>query len=178
MRLDPVNRVRLSLGHVAVAAVWMVGALLVTGCDVASMAFFKDERVRIVEPEEQSIVTQPVTLRWEVRDFKVTGRNGQSASDAGYFAIFVDRPPIPSGKTLEWFALQEGSCGRSACGTVDKLSNIHTTEETALTLDRLLALRTRGDLERHQAVIVLLDGTGRRIGESAFRVRFNFERKA
>lgn len=161
-----------------IAATWTVVATLVTGCDVSSMAFIRDERVQIVEPNDRSSVTLPVTLRWEVRDFTVTDSDGQSSPDSGYFAVFVDRPPIPPGTTLAWFALQDDSCGDQACGTVDNLADIYTTEKTTLELTRLPAPRQRDDVERHEVVIVLLDGTGRRIGESAFYVRFNFERKA
>lgn len=160
------------------AVMWGVVALLVAGCDVAGMAFVKDERLRIVEPGERSDVTLPVTLRWEVHGFEVTGRDGRSVSDAGYFAVFVDRLPVPPGKTLEWFALQDGTCQGGPCGTVDNLADIYTTEETALTLNTLPAVRETSGQELHTVRIVLLDGTGQRIGESAFRVQFNFERKA
>lgn len=164
---------------VQVAAAWATTAVfLVTGCNVSSMAFVQDDRLRVVEPEDRSNVELPLTLRWETHDFVVTGRDGQRTSDAGYFAIFVDRPPIPPGKTLEWYAQQDDSCGGSACGTIDNLSDIYTTEKTTLELTRLPSLNDGTDTERHEVVVVLLDGTGARIGESAFYVGFNFERKA
>lgn len=151
--------------------------LALAACDVSAMAFFKDHRVRIVEPEDRGEVTLPTTLRWKVDDFKVTGRNGRRGDEAGYFAVFVDQPPIPPGKTLEWYAQQEGSCGQSACGTVEHLAHIYATDDTELELDQLPAVKERGGVEKHEVVIVLLDGTGARIGESAFYVRFDFNRK-
>lgn len=160
-----------------VLPVWtVVIALLTIGCDVSSMSFVEDDRVRVVSPADRSIVTLPVMLRWDVRDFEVTGRDGEASLDAGYFAVFVDRPPIAPGKTLEWFVQQDDSCGSSACGTVDNLANVYTTDETSLELTQLYADRRERVVERHEAVIVLMDGTGARIGESAFYVRFNFER--
>lgn len=160
----------------AMAAI--AAAMLVAGCDVSNLAFVQDDRVRIVEPRDRSAVTLPVTLRWQVNGFVVTGRSGEAVPNAGYFAVFVDRPPIPPGRSLEWYARQEDSCGSGACGTVDNLHNVYTTGKTTLRLRQVLAVPASGDLERHEVVIVLMDGTGHRIGESAFDVEFNLERKA
>lgn len=161
----------------AVAA-GLLAASFLSACDLSQMGFVQDHRVRVVEPADRSTVTLPVTLRWEVDDFRVTGRDGRSSPDAGYFAVFVDRTPIPQGKTLEWYAQEEDSCGDSACGSVKNLANIYPTRKTSLTLKQLLADDRERDVERHEAVIILLDGKGARIGESAFYVRFNFERSA
>lgn len=149
---------------------------LLSACDLSSLAFVKDERVRILEPEDQGDVTLPMTLWWDVEGFTVTGRNGRTSPDAGYFAVFVDRDPIPPGKTLEWYAKEEDSCGDSPCGTVKNLAHIYPTKKTSLTLKQLPADSRDRDVERHEAVIILLDGKGARIGESAFYVRFNFQR--
>lgn len=176
MRFHQGTRFRQRSGHVVVS---IVAFVLATGCDLSSLAFVEDERVRIVEPENRSVVTLPVTLRWEVvGEFEVTGRDGHGRSDAGYFAVFVDRQPIPPGTTLEWYALQDDSCGESACGTVKNLTGVYTTNDTAIELSRLRANDRLRPVEQHEAVIVLLDGTGARIGEIAFHVRFHFKREA
>lgn len=156
----------------------VITTLLVAACDMSTMAFIQDKRVRIIEPGDRSSVDMPVTLRWTADEFSVTGRDGQSSTDAGYFAIFVDRSPIPPGKTLEWFATQDDSCWGEPCGTVDRLPDIYTTEEPILELHRLPSVREAAGQELHRVVIVLLDGTGARIGESAFDVSFNLQRKA
>lgn len=173
------HRRRRSRGRVGV--LWILAsvtsALMLTGCDVASMAFFQDDRVRIVEPQEGGTVELPVTLRWEVEGFTVTGPDGHARDDAGYFAVFVDRHPIPPGRTLEWYAQQEDSCGGSACASVDNLAQVYATVDTTVELTQLPAIRDTGGRELHTVRIVLLDGTGARIGESAFRVQFNFERE-
>lgn len=160
------------------AAGWTAAVLLLTGCDVSNMAFFNDHRVKVVAPEDRSTVDLPVKVSWEVGDFEVTGRDGQKRSDAGYFAVFVDRPPIPPDKTLEEYAQEPGSCGNSACGKVENLAYVFATEQTGLELAELPAVNEEGDVEKHEVTIVLLDGTGARIGESAFWVRFDFDRKA
>lgn len=159
------------------AAVILVVTLFMSGCDWSEMAFVQDKRVRIVEPPDRSTVSLPVTLRWEVESFAVTGQDGRSSPDAGYFAVFVDRTPMPPGKSLEWLAEQDDSCGDSACGSIENLADVYATSSTTLKITRLSADSSSRAVERHEAVIVLLDGTGRRISESAFYVRFNFERK-
>lgn len=161
-----------------VAASAIAAMLLASGCDVSQMSFVKDDRVRVVHPEDRSTVTLPLVLRWQVHDFEVTGRDGQAKPNAGYFAVFIDRPPIPPGKTLEWFVKQDDSCGGDPCGTIEKLAGVYTTKNTHLELTRLHSTGGQRDKEQHEAILVLMDGKGARIGESASRVQFNFERKA
>ncbi|GAA5112298.1 hypothetical protein [Haloechinothrix salitolerans] len=158
------------------ATVIAATGLLLSACNLDNMQFTQDHRVRIVEPEDRSTVTLPVTVRWEVDGFEVTGKDGKRSDKAGYFAVFVDREPIPPGKTLEWYANQESSCGSSACGSVDNLADIYTTKKTKIRLKRLPATDERDDVERHEVTVILLDGTGARISESAFYVRFNYRR--
>ncbi len=154
---------------------------ILSGCGygVSAMNFFNDHRVRVVAPEDGTEITRlPVEVRWEVRGFEITGRDGQRRNGAGYFAVFVDRSPIPPGTSLEWFARQDGSCGQDACGKVENLAYVYTTEEPSVTLEQLPAIQEKSGIEKHEVIIVLLDGTGRRIGESAFSVRFKFAREA
>lgn len=54
-----------------------------------------------------------------MRDFDVTSRKRGDSPSAGYFAVFVDRDPIPPGKTIEWYATEEDSCGDSPCESVE-----------------------------------------------------------
>lgn len=154
----------------------LVGASLISGCDWSSMAFVQDHRVRVVEPADRSTVALPATLHWKVDGFRITGKDGSASPDAGYFAVFVDRPPMPPRRSLEWLAQQDDSCGDSACGSVKNLADVYSTKATKLTLTHLPATDDRHEIERHEAVVVLLDGTGHRISESAFYVRFSFQR--
>lgn len=76
----------------------------------------------------------------------------------GSFAVFVDRAPMRPGGM---FVPQRGA---------------YTTTETELILEDV-ERDTDDRRERHTATIVLLDDTGRRVGESAFDVDFEVERK-
>lgn len=152
---------------------------MLASCNMSHLAFVQDNRIQIMEPRDRSSVTTlPVTLRWEVNDFEVTGRDGRTVPDAGYFVVFVDRPPVPPGRTLEWLAMQEDSCGSEACGSVENLASVHVTEETTLELKQLTQVDERlGGEELHTVRIVLFGGNGARLGESAFRVQFTLARK-
>lgn len=157
----------------------IVGMVLsISACDLTEMSFVQDKRLRIVEPESDSKVSMPVTLRWEVDGFDVTHRDGYAGRDRGYFAVFVDRHPLPPGKSLEWFANQAESCASGPCGSVENLTDVYTTTDRFLTLRRVGSGRQVAGEERHEAVIVLMDGTGTRIGESAFTVRFSVGRES
>jgi hypothetical protein len=120
-----------------------------------------------------------VTVRWRVDGFRITGPDGRATSDAGYFGVFVDTTPIPPGKTVAWVARDDRSC-TSVPGCPDEtyLADHHTyqTEETSFTMEQLPFLDAYGGHENHEVTIVLLDGKGRRIGESAWYVAFVYER--
>ena len=144
-----------------------------TGCAVRGVAFVTDDRVDIVEPKDRAKVRLPVTLRWTVRDFDLTG------ADGGAFAVFIDRSPPAPGKTVQWLFRGDESCAATAgCPDPGYLAdrNIFVTTETSLVLERISRIGVDPDRELHEAIIVLLDSTGRRIGESGFAVEFRVER--
>lgn len=162
------------------AVVALIGLmfLVLSACNLSSMQFTQDHRVRVVTPSPRSTVTLPVTLSWEVQGFEVIGKEPGSSPGQGYFAVFVDRTPVPPAKSLVWYANQRGTCGPDPCGDPARLSFVFETSETHLNLDRLPDLADdRSGVEHHEAVIVLMDGDGRRIGESAFYVRFSLDRR-
>lgn len=160
-------------------------SVVVTACglSVTGLNFFEDERVSFVEPRHREVVALPVTLRWDVDGFDVVPPDGHSRdSDKGYFAVLLNADPMPPGDGLEYFARRDESCLRSAtCPDEAYLAErgIHLVVGTELTLD---ALRdTRRHDERHrsdlqEASIILLDQSGRRIGESVWFVRFVVDR--
>lgn len=162
----------------------MVLALLVTlsGCVPQGLAFREDTRLTIVAPEDRSTVSLPVTLDWDIRDFRVVepgrrpGPNGE-----GYFGVFVDVSPVPPGKQLAWIARKDRSCvAADGCPSEAYLAErgVYATTSTQLTLDNLLRRAVVKGVERHRATIVLLDAGGARLGESAFEVTFYVKRKA
>lgn len=158
----------------ATAAV--LSLLAPAGCGVQGLNFREDTRVRITAPADRTQVGLPVTIEWEVSDFHITGPGERPAHgrDAGYFAVLIDRAPQPPGQPLSWHARDDDSCS-TARGCPDEewyaQRQIFTTTDTTFTVAHMA---TRGDERRdfHEAVIILLDTDGRRIGESAFAVEF------
>jgi hypothetical protein len=155
---------------------------VLSGCVPQGLAFRTDTRLTIVEPEHRSEVTLPVTLEWDIRDFEIVepGADVAGDRDAGYFAVFVDTTPMPPGKSLRWIARDDSSC-READGCPDEeylaARGIYTTTETRIVLDQLPRGSRDDRRERHRATIVLLDPSGARIGESAFEVAFDLDRR-
>ena len=151
-----------------------------TGCVPQGLAFKIDERLSFTSPEDRATVELPVKLDWEIRDFEVVEPGTEVREDEGYFAVFVDASPMPPNKPLSWIARKDNSCRESdGCPDEEYLNSrgIYTTTETELVLDQLP--RTSNDedrKERHRAIVVLLNGAGERIGESAFEIAFDLER--
>ena len=160
----------------------LLGAVvfLASSCVPHGLAFFKDDRVQIVSPESHTTVKTPVTIRWQVDDFRITGPNGSSDPDAGYFGVFVDRAPVPPGKPLTYIANADDLC-QATPGCPDKQyledHDAYSTTDTSFTLDQLPDLSAYGGHELHEVTIVMLDGRGRRIGEQAWYVDFKYDRE-
>jgi hypothetical protein len=161
-------------------------ALVLGGCSFQGLNFVQDDRVSITSPEDRAKVELPFELSWEARDFEITGQDGGQRKDAGYFGVFVDRSPPRPGETVD-VLLEDELKGDAACRRDPNCPDaaymaglgIHTTDETRLTIERLEDLYPHSDRrEIHVATIVLLDGKGRRIGESAFLVEFEVTRGA
>jgi hypothetical protein len=155
--------------------------LLAPACATEGLAFVQDQRVEIVRPEGNSTVTLPVTFEWRVvEDFEITGPDGERRNDAGYFGLFLDQTPVPPGETLAYVARDDAACKRlPGCPDETYLADrlIWSTSETSFTLEHLPDLDTASGHETHEFTVVLLDGTGRRIGESAWFVTFFYERQ-
>lgn len=157
-------------GAVAVA-VLAAGAL--TGC--GDLQFRQDHRVSFTAPADRSTVTTPVTLRWSVRDFALTGLDGSRDRGQGAFGVFIDRAPVRPGEDLRSVASGDESCLRSpGCPDAAYLAarGVYTTTQPRLTVDRLVRTAPSGRPDLHRATVVLLDGTGSRIGESAWQRDF------
>ena len=166
----------------AVHAGLALSVLLATaGCDVAAMQFVNDHRVKVVEPKMRSTVRTPLTIRWTYRDFELVGADGSSDPHRGYFGVFVDRAPVPAGKTFAYVAHKDKSCRpQSGCPDAAYLADAHVyaTAEPEITLQTLpFQPGVRDGLEYHTITIVLMDGSGRRIGESAWYVDVRFRRR-
>jgi hypothetical protein len=123
-------------------------------------------------------VRLPVDLTWTIRDFTV--KNSPSGR-GGAFAVFVDRAPVPPGKTLSWLAREDASCTTTpGCPDTAYLAKlgVYRTTATHLTITALPPTDpTSQTPDRHEATIILLDDNGKRIGETAFVVTFKVKQK-
>lgn len=152
------------------------------GCSTSGLSFVRDDRVTITTPVDRARVELPVTIRWEVEDFRVTGPvpDRSASDDAGYFGVLLDRSPPPPGETLGWLIQDDLVCKADpACPNDDYLArrDIFSTTETSFVIREVpppaANERTR---QFHEVTVILLDGAGRRIGESAFSVEFELPR--
>lgn len=159
----------------AFASVLALIAVTLSSCSINGLALAQDHRIEFIEPEYREKVTLPFTISWSVSDFELTGPNGESRDDAGSIEILFDQEPQPPGEGLAYFARADLSC-RKADGCPDRKylaqRQIYVTTKTSFTV-RALPPAPGVDLERgqadiHDVVLVLLDGQGRRIGESAW----------
>ena len=154
--------------------------VLASGCVPQGLAFVQDKRVDIVAPPSHATVKVPVTVRWTVHDFDVTGHDGGSNPNAGYFGVFVDRAPVPPGKPLTWVAQGDQLClATKGCPDTQYLHDHHVyaTTKTSFTMPTLPDLTAYHGHELHEVTVVMLDGQGDRIGEQAWYIDFKYDRK-
>ena len=158
----------------------VVCVLAVAGCRADELQFKNDRRLTFVTPDAYDEVTVPLTISWTMDDFEATGLDGSTDPGQGAFAVFVDRAPMPVGKDLAWVGRNDPACKRNAdCPDEQYLAEhgVYVTTESSVTLDHLPTAENQRGPEQHYANVVLVDGTGRRIGESAWYVPFTTERR-
>jgi hypothetical protein len=153
---------------------------MLQGCG-GGLSFTNDKRLSFVAPAARQRVTEPVTVRWSVRDFVASGLDGSKSKDRGVFAVFVDRAPMPAGKDLKFLGRRDPGCVRDPrCPDRQYLADlgVFVTADTSVVLGTLpRQSRGVGD-EQHYVNVVLLDGTGHRIGESAWYRPFRSKRRS
>lgn len=171
-----------SFGRTLAAPLVVVLGLLFAACGTNGLNFLQDNRVAITAPSDRAQVDFPITVTWTVKDFKITGADGQRRPDAGYFGVFVDRSPQPPQEKQEWLVRENQRCRRIP-GCPDEeflaLQDIHSTTERKFTIGSLpepSSNSTQRRREFHDVTIILLNGMGERIGESAFTVQFEVNR--
>ena len=154
------------------AALVLALVLLANGCATRGIAFRQDDRLSFVAPDDRAEISLPVTVQWKVDDFDVP--------TDGSYAVFVDRAPQPSGKTLDWLARNDDAC-RSATTCPDaswfNQRNVYPTTNTSMKIERLPA-RSDNRREFHEVTVVLVDRNGRRIGETGWTLEFQVKRKS
>ena len=162
------------------AAVLVSMVMVLPACGVNGLNFQQDDRLTFIAPGDRAKVDLPVTVSWRVTDFEVTGSDGDDRRDAGYFGVFVDRAPQPPEKTQQWLVRDDQRCrGVQSCPReyLEQL-NIHSTTRTRFVIQRLPEPASNAQRRRefHEVTIVLLNGRGERIGESAFTRQFEVDR--
>ena len=132
-------------------AVLLVSMLATTGC--SDVLLRNDHRISITSPQSDATVGVPLTVTWTTKDF--------TAPRDGSFAVFLDRDPQPPGQTLDQFG------GRPF--------DIFRVDRPQITLRDVVPHQAADALERnqHDVTVILLDRSGRRIGESQAFVQFN-----
>lgn len=156
-------------------------ALTTAGCQLDQLQFKNDHRLTFEAPRARQRVQVPVTVSWSMKDFSLTGLDGSSDSGRGAFAVFVDRAPMPVGKDLKWLGRSDAGCKRDPrCPDKQYLADrgVFVTTDTSLTLDVLPRAADGVGAEEHFVNVVLLDGTGHRIGESAWYRPFTSKRRS
>lgn len=158
----------------------LLSALSLTGCtDYSKLLYTKDDRLDFTAPANRELVKTPLSVSWTIDDFTVVKPGiAAPADDAGYFAVFVDRAPIEPGHTLDDVADDDEACERDPkCPDRQYLSDrgVYTTSKTSLVLEQILPLDNEEDIHLHEVTVVLLDSSGRRIGESAWYRYFKME---
>ena len=169
---------RSSTTRAGLAIVCLVAA---AGCQVGQLQFKNDDRLSFVAPQARHRVSVPVTISWTMKDFDPVGLDGSRDDGRGAFAVFVDRAPMPVGKDLRWIGHSDTSCKRDPrCPDAKYLADhgVLVTTDTSVTLDVLPSAPDGAGDEQHYVNVVLLDGTGHRIGESAWYRPFTSKRRS
>lgn len=164
-----------------VAAAAAATTLLVSGCRLSDLAFTQDHRLTVLAPEHRAEVERPVTIRWQMSDFRVAPPGSEPSSrGAGYFGLFVDRPPVRPGATIASAVTHNDLCQVPACTSPADLARqgIYTTTKEIYTLRSVPDLDTTESEQLHTVTIVLLDTAGHRIGESAWLVQFRLPNRS
>ena len=152
----------------------LAAVLALSGCmSLEGLRFTVDDRVEITSPESRSTVQVPLTVSWTYRNFELAGSGRWTDRGVGSFAVFVDRAPMPPDKDMRWLFRKDRAClADDECPTESYLAErqVFLTDEPELTLEQLPRPERPDDREEHTITIVLLDGSGYRIGESAWYV--------
>jgi len=144
--------------------------LLVSGCSQfagAGLAFRDDPVVRITTPTHRARVRAPFTLRW--RALRPLPRGGR-------YEILVDRAPQPPGARPDRLAHGDDAC-RHTPGCPDATwyaaHGVFLTRGTLFDVPFVAPIRDERSSTLHDATIVVLDGTGRRVGEAGAFLEFH-----
>ena len=168
------RRVRAAMPRIAPA---LAAVLLTAGCGlthVTDLNFRLDDRLHFLGPQSRSTVHLPFTVSWRMEDFRPVALGSEPPSDgAGVFGVFVDRAPIKPGETLRSVAHGDTVCERDPkCPDEHYLNQhkVYTTTRSSIRIVLMPSLPGREKLQLHTVTVILIDTSGRRIGESAWEL--------
>lgn len=152
-------------------------APLLAGCGLTHLAdlnFRVDDRLHFTSPADRALVPHSFTVTWTIDDFRVAAPHSEPPSrDAGYFAVFVDRAPVRPGQTLDAVASDDPTCEQDpTCPDRAYLRDrqVYVTTDPSVRLRQVPDQAAKEDTQLHAVTVVLLDTSGRRIGESAWEL--------
>lgn len=159
----------------------LAGLLLVlvvtSGCDTSNYAFKIDNSIKILAPQSRSEVGIPANVRWTDSKQPPNLRVAPADPTAEYYAVFLDKAPMPPGKRLASLVENNEQCKLSeGCPSREQLAEVgvRLTAKTTVMLDFIADRRpsSRSDTnDIHEVTIVRMRGD-RRVGETAFRRTF------
>ena len=148
--------------------------LLLSGCSqfaLHGLAFRDEQVVRITWPRHRARVHAPFDLRW---------RRVRAPPAGARYEVLVDRSPQPPGEAPAWLARGDDTC-RAALGCPDSswyaARGVYFTSSDTMTIPFVASTRAERSSTLHDAIVVVVDRDGRRIGESAALVEFRIVRE-
>lgn len=143
-------------------------SIVLSGCALNGLAFVTDDRISFRTPKESSKVKLPFTIAWDAEEYE------------GSYAVFLDHSPMRPGEDLLSLVPDDDPCrDKPVCPDTEWLNEryIFLTDERRLEIAQLRDRRSSSRAsDRHQVTIVLIDGSGKRSGESAFIREFIVDR--
>ena len=149
-----------------------LGIFAATGCRTTDLAFRASDRLEFLAPDEMARVQLPVVLRWRADGVR---EREDLTGDGPFFALFVDRPPIPAGSGLATLVGDE--CDRRpGCPDHEWFAerDVYVTGQKTITLTQVPdtgSTRTGAD-GTHRVTAVLIGQDGLRIDEQVAAIEF------
>ena len=156
------------MNRTASIVVWLTASTIVLTSCTFDVALRRDQSFKVLTPDRRATVDVPLTVRWTRAD---------SARRASSFAVFIDRTPPPSGKSVLYPFRNDPACaGVRTCLSIDALRSrgVYVVPGTTLRVEvigrRFDAPKGLEDL--HELTVIPLDRRNRRIGASSAWIDF------
>jgi hypothetical protein len=177
-RMGPGDRVRRSgrpAGRRARAAALMVVlAVFASGCALRGLAFVKDSRLALVGFPDRSHIVLPHDVTWRFTGALADPATAPPGAPVA-FAVLVDWTPPPPGRSLASLLASDPTCRRTGGCPAGYLARnrIYVTTDTTFHLANVSTGTDRNERRSfHELTVVLVDASGRRVGETAASTRF------